>query len=109
MEKKRQARSEAAEAPELELEEVIQKNKNMLFICFVLVCLASTSPVYANGEVLVDKNLSLLSETRKRRERYSGKFPRKYNQKYKELNSNNTIIERGKLNHTNFHFFILSH
>ena len=35
------------------------------------------------------------TDTRRRRERYSGKFPRKFSLKYKELSNNNTIIERG--------------
>ncbi len=64
--------------------------------CFCLF-LAAISLLYADGVggASTANTVMVLSETRKRRERYSGKFPRKYSLKYKELQNNDTIIDRG--------------
>ena len=51
--------------------------------------------VYGDSGASAANLVVIPSDTRKRRERYSGKFPRKYSLKYKELNNNDTIIERG--------------
>jgi len=63
---------------------------------YFLVLLAYFSVFYMRGEAnTVDTSVVGSTESRKRRERYSGKFPRKYSLKYKELSNNGTIIERG--------------